>query len=213
MKSFFSAFSESIRNMKDLRTLTTTGILLALAICIKSFTIQVTPDIWITFSFIPICVIGMLFGPVPCAMSNFLLDFIGYLIVNKSARAYSPQLSLVVIIAGLIYGAILYKCDFRNHPVISVIKAVLSRLSVVVFCNMILNSYFLYTLYVNKDFSLFSMTKDSALSFVTYCLPRITKNAVQFPVDAILLSALLPVFQTAYIKIRSQFSVSNRKAV
>jgi hypothetical protein len=45
MKSFGRMFYDSFKSLKDLRTLTTTGILIALAFAIRSFSIEVTPDL------------------------------------------------------------------------------------------------------------------------------------------------------------------------
>lgn len=205
MKSFSRMFYDSFKSLKDLRTLTTTGVLLALAFVIKSFSIEVTPDLRIGFTFLATCTIGMLYGPVVCGMSTFLLDFIGYIVQNKSPRAYSPQLSLVVIISGVIYGCLLYKCDFKKNKIPSFIRVVLSRLIVVLFCNIGLNSYYLYSLYVNKDFSITNLTSDSLRGFWVYCTPRIFKNLIQLPIDLVMLCIFLPIVKGAYEKVRSQF--------
>ncbi len=211
MKSFFRMFYDSFKSLKDLRTLTTTGILLALAFVIKSFSIEVTPDLRIGFTFLATCTIGMLYGPVVCGMSTFLLDFIGYIIQNKSPRAYSPQLAVVVIISGVIYGCLLYKCDFQSKKVPSFIRVVLSRTIVVLFCNILLNSYFLYSLYVNKDFGITNLTAESLRGFWVYCTPRITKNLLQLPIDLVMLCIFLPAVKVAYEKVRAQFGHKSAK--
>ena len=79
MKSFGRMFYDSFKSLKDLRTLTTAGILIALAFAIRSFSIEVTPDLRIGFTFLATCTIGMLYGPVVCGMSTFVLDFLGYI--------------------------------------------------------------------------------------------------------------------------------------
>lgn len=84
MKIFGRMFYDSFKSLKDLRTLTTTGILIALAFAIRSFSIEVTPDLRIGFTFLATCTIGMLYGPVVCGMSTFVLDFLGYIVQNKS---------------------------------------------------------------------------------------------------------------------------------
>ena len=205
MKSFFYLFYESFKSLKDIRTLTTTGILIALSLAIGFFSIDVTPDLRINFAFLAICTIGMLYGPVVCGMSNFLKDFISYILQNQSPRAYSPQLALVVFIAGVIYGCLLYKCDFSTKKTISMIRIALARGLVVLFCNIVLNSYFLYTLYVNKDFGITNLTHDGISGFAVYCAPRIVKNLVQPPVDLIILMIFLPMIKFAYDKVRAQF--------
>lgn len=211
MKSFFRMFYDSFKSLKELRTLTTTGILLALAFVIKSFSIEITPEVRIGFTFLATCTIGMLYGPVVCGMSTFTLDFIGYIVQNKSPRAYSPQLAMVVIISGIIYGCLLYKCDFQNKKIESYIRVCLSRISVVIFCNIILNSYFLYSLYVNKNFGITNLSVDSLKGFWVYCIPRVTKNLVQLPIDLVMLCIFLPAVKFAYDKVRSQFGRKHTK--
>lgn len=204
-------FYDSFKSLKELRTLTTTGILLALAFVIKSFSIEITPDLRIGFTFLATCTIGMLYGPVVCGLSTFALDFIGYIVQNKSPRAYSPQLAVVVIISGIIYGCLLYKCDFQNKKIESYVRVCASRISVILFCNIILNSYFLYSLYVNKNFGITNLSMDSLKGFWVYCIPRITKNLVQLPIDLVMLCIFLPAVKFAYDKVRSQFGRKNTK--
>lgn len=201
MKGFFSLFTKSAASLKQLRTLATTGILLAMAIVIRTLGIQVTPDLRIVFTFLPICMIAMLYGPVVCGISTFALDLIGYIIDNRTARAYSPQLAAVVILSGVIYGIFLYRDKF------SPALAAAARVTVVLVCNICLNSYFIYSLYVNKNFSIFSAGASDWSTFYTYLWTsfRLPKNLLQLPVDMILLVLVLPVAELAYKRVRKQF--------
>ncbi len=192
MKRFFSMFSSSAKELNNVRCLAVTGMLLALAIVIRSFSIEITPEIRISFGFIPIAAIGMLYGPVVCGMSNFLLDILGYLIDNKSGRGYYPPLALVTIIAGIIYGVFLYRKQ------LGFIFIALSRVVVVLFCNVILNSYILYTGLIGRTLDFADRT--SLNSFYVWFTPRVIKNVVQLPFDIILLCVSLPAIFLAYKK-------------
>lgn len=200
MKSFFNLFTDSAKSLKELRTLTTTGMLLALAVAIRLLAIQITLDIRIVFTFLPICVIAMLYGPVVCGISTTALDLIGFIIDNKSARGYSWELAMIVLLSGVFYGIFLYKKDISKIDFKSIVSILLARGSVIVICNIILNSYFLYHLYINKDFSVVTLfeASDVRTAFLTWWTPRITKNLVQFPIDAVLLTIVLPAANTAY---------------
>ncbi|MBE6861921.1 MAG: folate family ECF transporter S component [Ruminococcus sp.] len=200
MKSFFNLFTDSAKSLKELRTLTTTGMLLALAVAIRSLAIQITLDIRIVFTFLPICVIAMLYGPVVCGISTTALDLIGFIIDNKSARGYSWELAMIVLLSGVFYGLFLYKKDISKIDFKSIVSILLARGSVIIICNIVLNSYFLYHLYINKDFSVLTLFEGSELrnAFITWWTPRITKNLVQFPIDAVLLAIVLPAANTAY---------------
>lgn len=201
-------FKESAQSLTDLRTLCTAGVLLAMAVAIRTLSIEVTPDLRISFTFIPICAIAMLYGPVVCGASTVLLDLIGYIITNKSARAYSPQLALVVLLSGIVYGCFLYNMRFSTEnkgkvTFISMLRIIGACASVALFCNIALNSYFIYTLYVNKDFSI--SDKSAWGGFLAYCSPRVVKNLIEFPIRAAVLCALLPAVRYAYDSVRSQF--------
>lgn len=210
MKSFFNLFIDSAKSLKNLRTLATTGMLLAMAIAIRSLAIQVTPDLRIVFTCIPISLIGLLYGPVVCGMSTFALDLIGFLIDNKSARGYSIELAMVVILSGIIYGIFLYKQTIKPQWS-DLLRVALARFCVIFICNICLNSYFLYTLYVNPDFSLLGATEDMKNAFALWISPRVVKNLMQFPVDFVLLAAVIPAAQAAYTKVRAQYSRNDRK--
>lgn len=206
MKSFFLKFSDSVKTLKDLRTITVTGMLMALAIVIRSLAIQITIDVRIVFTCIPLAIIAMLYGPVVCGMAALAIDIIGFLIDNKSPRGYSIQLALVIVLMGIIYGLILYKADIRydknniRDSLGSIIRIAAARGLVILICNIILNSYFIYTLYINKDFSITGAinNQDMRNAFLTWWSPRILKNLIQYPIDCVLLCLTLPVANIAY---------------
>lgn len=197
MNSFFSMFKRSAESLKNLRTITTTGILLAMAVAIRSLAIHITPDLRIIFTFVPLCVIAMLYGPVISGMSAVALDIIGYIIDNRGARGYSPQLAAVVLLTGVIYGCFLYRDK------ISLVMIMLARGIVVLLCNICLNSYFLYSLYINKDFSVFTADKNAWDMFMTWLWTsfRLPKNLAELPIDFIILIVVLPAALTAYNRV------------
>lgn len=197
MNSFFSMFKRSAESLKELRTITTTGILLAMAVAIRSLAIHITPDLRIIFTFVPLCVIAMLYGPVVSGMSAVALDIIGYIIDNRGARGYSPQLAVVVLLTGVIYGCFLYRDK------ISLVMIILARGIAVILCNICLNSYFLYSLYINKDFSIFTADKSAWDMFITWLWTsfRLPKNLAELPLDFIILIVVLPAALTAYNRV------------
>lgn len=197
MNSFFSMFKRSAESLKNLRTITTTGILLAMAVAIRSLAIHITPDLRIIFTFVPLCVIAMLYGPVVSGMSAVALDIIGYIIDNRGARGYSPQLAAVVLLTGVIYGCFLYRDK------ISLVMIMLARGIAVILCNICLNSYFLYSLYINKDFSVFTADKNAWDMFMTWLWTsfRLPKNLAELPIDFIILIVVLPAALTAYNRV------------
>ncbi len=214
MKGFFNLFRSSFNELKDIRTLTSAGMLMALSIALRSVAIEITPDIRISFSFIAIMAIAILFGPVVSGIANISSDFLGYILANHSAREYSIPLALVTLLAGVVYGIICYRATedetekYSITPVrISVIN--LSRAAVVFLCNICLNSLIIYTSYVNKEFSLFNPEMYDA--FKIWITPRIIKNAGQLVVDIIIISIIIPIIINVYSSVKNTYSTKKRK--
>lgn len=193
MKSFLSLFVDSFNELKKLRTLTVTGLLIALALIVKMFAIQLTPSIRISFAFIAIMSIGMLFGPFVSGVSGILVDFLSYIIADKTGNPYLPILGIAFFISGMIYGIFLYKKDFSFK------NAIISRITSVVLCQVGLNSVIIYLMFVNKNFDITS-TADLS-SFGVWFAPRLIKCAIQLIPDIALVCLILPVVKKAYDRI------------
>ena len=120
------------------------------------------------------------------------------------AIASSIELALVVILSGIIYGIFLYKQTIKPQWS-DILRVALARFSVILICNICLNSYFIYTLYVNPDFTLLGANETMMNGFFVWILPRVVKNLGQFPIDVALLSMTVPAAQAAYCRVRSQY--------
>lgn len=193
MKSFLSLFTDSFYELKKVRTITFTGMLIAVAIALRSVAIQITPDVRISFAFLAIAIIGMLFGPVISGAANFLTDFLGFLFFDKTGQPYSPLLGLVVFLSGVIYGIFMYKKEFRF------LLSALSRVAVVLICNLCLNSIIIYLSFVNKSFDITSQSQLTA--FWIWFSPRLIKSLIQLIPDIVLMSIAMPAAMTVYKQI------------
>ncbi len=199
MKSFFSLFSDSSKELKNVSTLTVCGMLMAIAIVTRNLPLYITADLRITFSFFSIMTIAMLYGPVVCVIANVGVDVIGYFLDGYKARDYNFGLLAVKIIIALIYGIFLYK-KITGKSIITF--GIISRVIVVLFCNVGLNSFVLYYSYYNNSFPF--MTSSEWNAFVIWLTPRIIKNAVMLPVEIVMICVLLPIISAAYHKIFSK---------
>ena len=108
MRGFLSLFTDSARELKQVRALTVTALLMALGIVLRSLSIPIGTDIRITFSFLGIAAIAMLYGPVVSMIASLGVDIIGYLLDGAKMREYNVLLALVVMLNALIYGMFLY---------------------------------------------------------------------------------------------------------
>ncbi|MDE6594185.1 MAG: ECF transporter S component [Oscillospiraceae bacterium] len=203
MKSFFNIFTESAARLKELRTIAVTGMLMAMGIALRWAGIDITPDVRIVFTCLPLCVIGMFYGPVVCAFATLGIDVIGYIVANKTSRGYMPQLIPVELLTGVIYGVILYKRVIHMEDS-DIFRAAAARALAIIICNIALRSYILYKTFTVPDFTLMCFFNgDNAMrdSFLIWISPRIFKNLAQYMVDMPLLAAILPAAQTAYERV------------
>lgn len=186
--------------LKSVKCLAVTAILIALACVLKSLTLQISPTMKIGFSFIAIASIGMLYGPVVASLSCVATDVIGYF-VSSQAYAFSPLFTLVEVTGGLIYGIFLYnlspiKPDFTtaktffkglksNGPATA--RIILAKFTINLVCNIVMNT--------------------SVQVIMGYYAPevfwlkiweRIIKNVTMLPIEIlILILALFPI-KSAY---------------
>lgn len=196
MKSFFCLFKDSADELKKVSALTACGVLMALSIVMRNMAINITADLRITFAFLGIMAIAMLFGPVVCVIASVGVDIIGYVLDGYKARDYNVGLLAVKIIIALIYGICLYKKATGKSLVIS---GIVSRTAVVLLCNLILNSAVLYYCYTNKNFPFMSESEWTA--FRIWFTPRLIKNCVMLPIELAMISVLLPMISQAYKRI------------
>lgn len=122
MKSFFSMFKSSANELKNVRCLTTCGILVAVYIILDMFSLKIGESIKINFDFIATASIGMLFGPIPAMLAAVAGDLVGCIISGQSPL---PLLSLLEILKGLLYGVMLYKKSGTKLVILSIAARVI----------------------------------------------------------------------------------------
>lgn len=196
MKSFFLLFSDSAKELKKISTLTVSGLFIALSIVLRNLTINISADLRINFAFLGVMIIGMLYGPVVSIMGSIGVDIIGYFLDGFKARDYNFALLAVKIIAGLIYGIMLYKKTTNKSLIVN---SVIARVIVVLICQVTLNSIILYYCYQNRNFPFMSASEWSA--FGLWMIPRLTKNALMLPVEIALSVIILPIARQSYYRV------------
>jgi ECF transporter S component (folate family) len=125
----------------------------------------------ISFGFIPIAVCGILTGPVWTMLMAAVCDILGALLFPSGAFFYG--FTLVAAAGGLIYGLFLYR--HTEH----IIRCMLCTLTVAVICNILLNTVFLI--------QIGAMVGPGNDGFWPVMWTRVIKNAVQFPVNGLIL--------------------------
>lgn len=119
MKSFFSMFKSSADELKNVRCLTVSGILVAVYIVLDMFSLRIGESIKINFDFVATATIGMLFGPIPAMLAAVAGDLVGCIITGNTPL---PLLSILEILKGLLYGTMLYKKSGKKLAAFSVMS-------------------------------------------------------------------------------------------
>ena len=170
-------FKDSFGELKNLKTLAMASMLLAIAVVLGFYTLQLTEFIKIGFAYIANELAGMMFGPVVGSLIGGLADVLKYL-VNPTGPFF-PGFTISGFLGGLIYGIVLYK-----KP-LSIKRVIVANTLVTVFVNLLLNTYWLTLLYGNAFMALFPA--------------RILKQLVMLPIEVILFYAVARVLAKARI--------------
>ncbi|MCH5323832.1 MAG: folate family ECF transporter S component [Eubacterium sp.] len=198
--AFFTCFKKSALELKSVKCLAVTAMLIALACVLKSLTIQPMPTLKIGFSFLAIASIGMLYGPTVGALACVATDVIGYLVSNQS-YAFSPLFTLVEVTGGVIYGLFLYnfnpiKPDFTsakkffeglgsNLP--ALLRLFAAKFTINLVCNVFMNTLFMAV-----------MGYYATETLGVHIWERVIKNAVMLPIEVLLLILTMFPIKAAY---------------
>lgn len=181
-------FLESCKELKDLRAVVVTGLLIALSMVIESFTINLG-FAKINFAFLAIAAIGMLYGPSVAFFAGGICDILGYLVAPDGA--FFPLYTLIGAVQGLIYGVIAYRklCDKSGKAFNKemMIRLIIARIVDVLFINLICNTA--------ANFH-YGFLQDRTLGAAIAA--RTAKNLLELPFDIILIAGVLMAVLKAY---------------
>lgn len=177
MHSVFSRllrkFPESAHTLRRTQTLTTVGLFLAIQMVLSSYgTIQVNDSLKISLAHLALAPTAMLFGPVAAALQGAMSDILGFLL--KPTGPYFPGFTISAALGGVIYGLFLFESDRKLWRLCSPVQ----YHGIV---NIMLNTLFLTMLYGPSQAALLPV--------------RALKNAMQFPIDCLLLTAVCRTVQ------------------
>ncbi len=151
-----------------------------MAVVLDGFgSIRIGDFLKINFTFLPLSLIGILFGPVAGLFSGLMVDIIGYII--NPIGGFIPWLVLITGLEGLIYGMVLYNIK-TEKTMFTVIRIVAARLAVCLICNLTLNTLALYSYGFLGEGS-FEMVFGAriATNTITFCIGSYMMMAVLLP--------------------------------
>lgn len=142
------------------------GLLIAMEIVLtRLLYIWPTPAARYSLGFVPIAVMGILFGPISAGIGAAVSDFLGFTLFAQGT--FFPGFTLTAFLAGATYGIFLHK-----KPA-SLWRIVAAALLVTLFLNFVLDTIWLYIL---LDAGVAAMLPD-----------RIIRTAIMFPLQVVAL--------------------------
>lgn len=176
MKKIKQLFSDSLHEFTVTKNLVLCGLMAAIAIVLSMIaSISIGPYVKIGFSGIPNRIVEFLFGPVVGCIFGGALDLLKFMI--KPDGPFFFGFTFNVMLAGLIYGCLLY------HKPLSIKRIVIAEFLVKLIVNCGLNTLWISMLYGKAFFVLLPM--------------RLLKNVIMLPIDsAIVFFALSLTKQT-----------------
>lgn len=158
-------------DLKDIKTITGSSLLIALCVILDFFRLVVSSLLEISFSFLALVMVGMLYGPISGALAGGIADILQYII--RPSGEFFIGFTLNSILAGAIYGFFLYnkKITIKRISLCVLVEGVIITL--------LLTPIWLNILYGAKIFA----------------LPRIIKFFLMFPIKVALISGCAKVLE------------------
>jgi riboflavin transporter len=162
-------FISSGKEMKNVKCITLVAMFGAISIVLGSFSILITENIKLEWTFLPNEFAYYLFGPVVGIFFGAAMDILNNIV--KPLGAYFPGFTISAMLKGLIFGLLLYKrpISLKRVVAVNIVRAV--------FVDLLLNTYWLTILYGNPYYVI---------------LPgRVLKLLIMFPVETMLFYLLV----------------------
>lgn len=167
-------YVDSVKELLITRNIVLCGLMAALAVVLNmTASIEIGPYVRIGFSGIPNRIVECLFGPAAGCLFGGALDILKYML--KPSGPFFFGFTLNVMLAGIIYGSILYK-----KPV-TVKRIAAAEFLTKLLVNCILNTLWISMLYGKGFFALLPL--------------RVLKNMIMMPIDSTIL-----YFSLTYVK-------------
>lgn len=165
-------FKESANEFKNVRNLCVISLLLALRVCLNFLTIPISDLCHVSFLFIVMGIIGGMYGPFVAAVCGGVGDILCYVV--HPMGGYFIGFTFSAMVAGILYGLVLYKNQFR------VPRIIFAEIFVDVVVNVLLNTLWISMLYGSGFLEL----------LVTV---RIPKNLITIPLSVGIFVVLSPL--------------------
>ncbi len=172
--NIISRFKESAYEFKKVRNISLLAVFSCLMVILNFLVVEMSSIISISFEFISVCLVGVMFGPVVGFIFGFFSDILCYFI--HPIGAFYMWYAVSVAVDGLIYGMFLYKTQLSAKRVVCV------QITRDILTNVILNSIFIWMQFGGNFIHM--------LIFM-----RIPKNIIKIPINCVLIWFLIKHFK------------------
>ena len=179
----FSAayWRDAAAELKDVKMLVVTALMIALRIALKPFAIYIGPQMAIQTATLATALGAMIFGPVIAIPAALISDTIGFMIFPTGD--YFLPFALTEIASTMIYAL----CLYRAKP--NTTRVIIARFLICFVVNVVLQQFIFawqYTYMGNPE-----KAKDSIMGIMT--VARIFKNLFFFPIETVVITLFLKV--------------------
>ncbi len=182
--------------LKNVRILVLAAMITALRIAVKGLDFPLGPNLNVTVGFFVNATGSMIYGPVVGAVAGAISDTIGYFMAADRGPYFFPFM-FSEMLSSVLFGVFLYRAKLSTG------RVVLSRFSVTLICNLLLDPLLLYWQYM-------WLGADKTFFGVMVSVPRLLKNIVMFPAQTVLLILLLGVVSAVTVRFKLTFSDGDR---
>jgi len=172
---------DAAAEMKDIKMLVITALMIALRIALKPFAIYIGPQMAIQTATLATALGAMIFGPVLAIPAAIISDTVGFIIFPTGD--YFLPFMLTEIASTMIYAL----CLYRAKP--NATRVIIARFLICFAVNVVLQQLIFawqYTYMGNPD-----KAKDSIMGIMTAA--RLFKNLFFFPIESIVITLFLKV--------------------
>ena len=172
---------DAAAEMKDIKMLVITALMIALRIALKPFAIYIGPQMAIQTATLATALGAMIFGPVLAIPAAMISDTIGFMIFPTGD--YFLPFMLTEIASTLFYAL----CFYRAKP--NATRVIIARFLICFVVNVVLQQFIFawqYTYMGNPE-----KAKDAIMGIMTQA--RIFKNLFFFPIETVVITLFLKV--------------------
>lgn len=151
------------------------ALMIALSVVLERFLGYNDRVLSVSFSYLPIALVGMLFGIIPAAIVSAAADVVGAVLFPSGP--FDIRFTFIALLKGATYGAFLYKAHGNRY------RIMLSQVAVTLVCHLVLNTLVISTIIGRGFFALLPL--------------RLLKNLLFLPIEILTLikmSDYLPTF-------------------